>query len=175
MNLDDAILTILERCGDYRVGRTALQKLLYFASELKVVKTGFKPHYYGPFSEKVAAELSDLSSLGFIEERIAAFSSGNTGYVYRITSDGKDVIEGDEEEKEKLWEITDTAIRCFSLAQGLLATAAKVNYVLKTNGKPMTHKAIRSEASELGWEVSPGDIEKVMDFLSKLDLIETVE
>jgi uncharacterized protein YwgA len=175
MNLEDAILRILDFNGEYGAGRTTMQKLLYFASEKGAVGIGFMPHYYGPYSGEVSTELSNLVSLGFVEENAAAFSSGNVGYVYRITDDGREILDGDEKSVRIIEKLVEVAKRHFALNQSLLAIAAKTHFILKKNGSTMTFSAIRTEALRLGWKVSPEDIEKVLGFLSELELISRAE
>ena len=171
MNLDDVILTILDESGDFKVSRTALQKLVYFTSEFQVVDTYFIAHYFGPFSPEVANEIADLRGLGFIEERMEEFPTGSIGYFYRITSAGKQVIESEKEDHEKIKIIIDNAKKHFFLNQSLLSIAAKALYIIKKNEKSITSENILWQAKNLGWEVSEEDLMRVKDFLVDLDLI----
>ena len=171
MNLDDVILTILNESGDFKVSRTALQKLVYFTSEFRVVDTNFIAHYFGPFSPEVANEISELRGLGFIEERMEEFPTGNIGYFYRITSAGKQVIESEEEELKKIKTIVNNAKEHFFLSQSLLSIAAKAFYIIKKNDKPVTSENILWQAKNLGWEVSEEELMQVKDFLVDLKLI----
>ena len=59
MGVMDAILATIqgaeEEEGRKRIsGRTLLQKKLYFLSVLNQEAFGYRPHYYGPYSQLVA-------------------------------------------------------------------------------------------------------------------------
>lgn len=170
MELDDAILTILGRI-EKGTGRTTLQKLLYFASSKQILRTAFRPYYYGPYSDEVYLELQSLVSLHFIEERPETYASGHTGHAYRLTADGQSVLPPRSPDADNLDRLVELAGRHFGLDQRLLSAAAKAHFVLGSHNLPMTFDGIRSEARNLGWEISTGDAEKVVDFLSDLGLV----
>ena len=56
--------------GDEIHGRTKLQKTVYFLGVLsnKLSELGYRPHFYGPYSDAVASSVNRLKSLGFVIE-----------------------------------------------------------------------------------------------------------
>jgi hypothetical protein len=170
MELSDAILTILGRIEN-GAGRTTLQKLLYFASSKQIMRTAFRPYYYGPYSDEVYLELQSLVSLHFIEEKTETYASGHTGHTYRLTMDGQMVLPPRSTDTENLDRLVELAGRHFGLDQRLLSAAAKAHFVLSSHNLPLTFDVIRAEARNLGWEISAGDADKVVDFLSDLGLV----
>jgi hypothetical protein len=170
MNLDDAILRILDHVGT-GVGRTTLQKLLYFASIKGIIQASFRPYYYGPYADEAYINLENLVSLSFVEEASAAYASGHSGYQYLITPDGKTIISGQSLDRSGLDKIVDLARTHFGLRQNMLATAAKVHYILMNYNTQRTIEAITHEARNLGWEVSQEDAMNVVAFLKDMDLI----
>ena len=57
---DAVMLTIREEEKGVLHGRTLLQKRIYFASVLAKEELGFRPHYYGPYSQTVADAVDSL-------------------------------------------------------------------------------------------------------------------
>ena len=53
MKAENLILLILAQENGRLSGKTLLQKQAYFVSELLGFNLGFKPHYYGPYSEEI--------------------------------------------------------------------------------------------------------------------------
>jgi len=170
MNVDDAILCILQQV-ETGVGRTTLQKLLYFASRKGIVQASFRPYYYGPYAEDVYITLQNLVSLGFVDERMESYTSGHPGYQYMITPDGREILSNHAQDSGDLDRIIDLARRHFRLSQGMLAAAAKVHFILINYDVPKTLEAITYEASNLGWEVTTDDAKNVVAFLRDLDLV----
>lgn len=174
MRLDDGILLVVHACGSHPVGRTALQKLMYFASKLGVVEADFNAHYYGPYSQQVANEVASLVDLDFLDECSGyMYASGNTGYSYRLTEDGLRVLPDANGQKEAVERVVLSAVDHFALNPQLLAVAAKVHFILQGAGKPMFPQTIRERAGSLGWDIAEPDIGKVVDYLRELGLANT--
>lgn len=174
MKLDDGILLVVQACGSTPVGRTALQKLMYFASKLGVVETEFNAYYYGPYSQQVANEVASLVDLDFLDECSGfVYASGNTGYSYRLTEDGRRVLPDANGHKDAIEKVVSSAISYFSLNPRLLATAAKVHFILQETGTPMVPQTIRARAGHLGWDIDEPNIVKVIDYLKELGLAST--
>ena len=174
MRLDDGILLVVNACGSSPVGRTALQKLMYFASRLGVVDAGFNAHYYGPYSQEVANEVASLVDLDFLDEYGGVvYASGNTGYSYRLTEEGRQVLPDADGHKDAIEKVVQSAISHFSLNPRLLATAAKVHFILEETKMSMMPQTIRQRAGNLGWDIDEPGIVKVIDYLKDLGLIKT--
>ena len=47
MDVSDAIITVVKVAGDNILGRTAIQKIVYFLSISGIVDIKYRPHYYG--------------------------------------------------------------------------------------------------------------------------------
>jgi uncharacterized protein YwgA len=174
MRLDDGILLVVKACGSNPVGRTALQKLMYFASKLGVVEAEFSAHYYGPYSQQVANEVASLVDLDFLDECSGfMYASGNTGYSYRLTDDGQKVLTDANGHKAAIEKVVSFAVSHFALNPQLLATAAKVHFILEKSGEPLVPQKIREKAGHLGWDIDEQGIVKVIDYLKELGLANT--
>ena len=92
MGVMDAILATIqgavEKEGRKRIsGRTLLQKKLYFLSVLARENFGYRPHYYGPYSQFVADNVGALCEAGFLKEEVETLpeSIGGFGEVKRYS------------------------------------------------------------------------------------------
>ena len=89
-------LSLLAVGGEIQ-GRTKLQKTIYFLGILSgtLPKLGYRPHFYGPYSDAIAAAVNRLKSLGFITENTVGIGAmGSSGFEiarhdFRLTEEGK--------------------------------------------------------------------------------------
>lgn len=61
-------------------GRTALQKIVYFLSVMMNEDLGYNPHFYGPYSPKVAEANAELKELNYLEEATTVYGFNNQGF-----------------------------------------------------------------------------------------------
>jgi len=176
---DAVMLTIGEEEEGALHGRTLLQKKLYFASVLAGEDFGFRPHYYGPYSQTVADAVDSVVSNGFLAESIESFPGEanlfgeRRRHSYSLTDDGEAVVEAmPETDDSAKWREALQRVNSHAVAQNfnLLSVAAKVHVILKEMGKATTSEISR-QAQHYGWQLSPGDIEKVGDYLEHLGLV----
>ena len=184
MHIQDLILLVIGSEKDENLqGRTLIQKKLYFLSELKGVDHGFRPHYYGPYSSLVAENLDILVSARFLNEVKETFETDQNifgeirRHTYSLTTDGKDVMGGIEQEAEyTAWKQKLDMLNSQPLASdfNMLSIAAKVYYIVNQQGSA-TPEQIRKVAKEFGWSIEDPDIEGVLSFLEALSLISVGE
>jgi uncharacterized protein YwgA len=174
-----AVLIAVEEEGPSGlVGRTLLQKKLYFASLLVKEDLDYRPHYYGPYSRSIADATDSLVSNRFLDEQVEVFPQANLfgerrRHSYRITSDGRELLESIDvvpdagRWHEALRKINDHQ---FGTDFNLLSIAAKVLTVL-TEVKKATGKDISQRAAAYGWNLEPDAIGRVAEFLKYLGLV----
>lgn len=131
------------------------------------------PHYYGPYSRKVAETLESLVGLGFVREEIEIFSEG-VGYKYSLTDDGKSLVTKLREKipLDKLAELENIVNACKDVHLLLLSLAAKVHFILKENKVPMTLTQVCEYAKGLNWQITDDQINIACRLLEQLGLIE---
>ncbi|MEA1998455.1 MAG: hypothetical protein U9N61_03905 [Euryarchaeota archaeon] len=184
MRADESILlTLLYSEKKLIAGRTLLQKTEYFLNEKLEWGFEFTPYYHGPYSAEIADALESLRASGIVNEEIVEYPSFDfhitfkpRKYVYHLTSIGKgiaEVIEGkyqDETEqiKKSLYEMRDLGM---AYDYKNLSIAAKMDHILKLEGKSMTSDEIMDEAKTLRWKISEDDAETAVTFLENLNLI----
>ena len=160
-------------------GRTALQKLCYFASVMLHMDSGYGPDFYGPFSPIVATNIQSLVETDFILERKLRTFRYRTMYCYSLAEDGIAIAERIREGHQNEYRTIRTLVRKYQQITRcnyqVLSWAAKVHYVLTQNKKAMTYtEAIK--ASELfGWKLTNSEIESAVGLLQALKLIEKTQ
>ncbi len=184
MDYLDAVVTVvgLSSSSGSQVGRTAIQKLIYFALQKGVVEDEdtYFPHYYGPYSKEVARALSTAVSIDFVQESAKELPEyEGRRYIYTPTGSGKalhSMIKKEQEEDwEKLSEIVSICGETAKLNMQIMACAAKVHYLLTQREGRMTVNEIKRTAQDLGWELKDSDIDKAAELLVELDLAKTDE
>jgi len=163
-------------------GKTNVQKRVYFlgVGVSMESKLGYRAHYYGPYSDEVAEANSELRSMGYLSERSTSWGSDNRGfeisrYDYALTEDGRRLFERKKRENPQLWEKLRDFAEVMNGAGELnyfeLSIAAKAYFIAKNAKKKISLEYIKEEASNLGWDVSPGEIGKACEFLEKVKLV----
>lgn len=158
-------------------GRTTVQKLAYFASLKVGLKLGYVPHYYGPYSSRIAGALGNLSSLGFVKEDARWTQREHRIFGYSLTDDGKVVLDKVEHtyprEFKRIEKVVSDCIRIAGNNAERLALAAKVHYIVKKAGKPISYSSVRTIAGTLGWNLSKEDIGSSAKLLQALSLVKS--
>jgi len=184
MRVDESILlTLLYSEKKMIAGRTLLQKTEYFLNEKIGLGIEFTPYYYGPYCTEIADALESLKSSGIVKEEVVEYPSFDfhitfepRKYIYYLTDIGKDIAKFIEEKyrgeakqiKQSLYEMRELGM---VHDYKNLSIAAKMNHILKLEGKPMTSDEILEEAKALGWKISEDEAKTAITFLEELNLI----
>lgn len=185
MDSNDLVLCVVRQAGTVP-GRTALQKLCYFANEKIDAGVSFKAHYYGPFSRSVAMSTDLLVISNFLSEARATGtlshpsvdSSGDVKteweqHNYQITLDGEKYFQN------KVSKFGDTIGALGSVIEGLrrltgldasqLSEMAKIHYLEKHSAARSVDDLVRGAAG-FGWQLSNAAVEKALSRLEELSL-----
>jgi uncharacterized protein len=159
-------------------GRTLLQKKLYFISALTGEDFGYGPHYYGPYSSIVSAEVGALEAASFIVEEVQALGAINAfgeirRYEYRLLEEANILLTRHEDQtslyRKVLERINDGNV---SSDAKLLSIAAKVHLIM-SYGEDSTDGIIE-EAKELGWDLSTASVTRVQDYLNRVRALDNI-
>ncbi len=183
MRVDELILlTLLYSEKKMIAGRTLLQKTEYFLNEKIGLGIEFTPYHYGPYCTEIAYVLESLKASGIVKEEIVAYPSFDfhitfepRKYIYYLTDIGRDIAEFIEDKyrdeakriKQSLYEMQE-----LGMVQDYknLSIAAKMDHILKLEGKPMTSDEIPEDAKALGWKISEDEAKTAITFLEELNL-----
>lgn len=153
--------------------RTQLQKILYFASQKGILEDSFDPSYFGPFSPNIANSAESLVNKNFLDEGIEYYFPGTIGYRYNLSHDGEKVISTLRERfaRANVKGLREVIAICKNQETRSLSIAAKVHYILKSMGIPMTSEEITVQAKKLNWDLSGDEVKAASKLLRDLDLI----
>ena len=173
------ILSMLLAKSDGEIrGKTKMQKEMYFLAEFLQMDLGYRPHFYGPYSDEVGGGMDQLEGIGFVDMRREYLGrEDHRGFEvhrcdFKLNKHGEEMARWLEqnypEESQKIGEFIE---KLRAVPGGTdyinLSLAAKVHYVLGKNG-PLTRDEIRVNARGLGWAISTEDIEGAVQILEKL-------
>lgn len=180
MQLEDMILSLIQLSGNSLKGKTLLQKQIYFMSVFLKEDFGYRPHYYGPYSPIVDSSLMKLKSLGFVYENVSYWGYDYDGfdkktYEFSLTNNGKKVldlfIESEEDTYEKIQEIYNRTLKSDGTRNYVtLSVAAKLFYIIESNGTQLSEDQMIEEAKSYGWNISNDSVEKGVQILKELKL-----
>ena len=80
-------------------GKTRFQKLMFLIQinaprkSLSKLDYGFMLHYYGPFSTELSSIIDNMVHRNYLQEDVEATSSEYLRYTYRLTSEGRAIVE----------------------------------------------------------------------------------
>lgn len=179
-------LTLHAVGGEIR-GRTKLQKTVYFLGVFTgaLQELGFRPHFYGPYSDSVAAGLNRLKSLGFVAEStlgsgaVGAFGFEIARHDFKLTEEGERIAKEKAKQNPEAWNKLKQATERFSAGGEVdymrMSVAAKTYFMLKQKGKAATASELSESAKKLGWKAKPEEIQEAISFLEKLELVTTTQ
>lgn len=180
MTAYDFVHLVLHAAGDRVEGRTKLQKLVYFAGILtdQLEELGYKPHFYGPYSSKVAASVDKLRALNFLDQSLASAGAIDSRgfevarYDYRLTDDGRSIADEKAQEEPHVWERIRQAVHAVENSRFdyvKLSIAAKAYFLQKTS-PALDADTLGKRCERLGWKVSPKELEEAFNWLKSVGL-----
>ncbi|WP_408998397.1 hypothetical protein ACJ77P_12300 [Syntrophus buswellii] len=161
-------------------GRTVLQKIVYFLSVIIGEDLGYNPHFYGPYSPKVAEANSELKELNYVEETSTVYGYNNQGfemtkYDYSLTDDGLKLLERKKKQYNLEWEQILTIANRIKSAGNMhymeLAMAAKAFMIIKQQGGISNKEIIKTKAKQLGWLIDDRSLDNALSFLEKIEIV----
>ena len=181
MDVFDVIALTIHANNNTIVGKTTIQKLIYFHTVvIKNIDISEYTHYfYGPFNREVSVALEDMSEFSYIEQNIV--SRYYETYKYTLTNNGIQYASTTKDqypnEFKKISETTEICNKHCDLRSTRLSYAAKAYYVLTNSKNEFTEKYsvqdITTIAKDFDWNISDKDAEDGISLLQKLNLVST--
>lgn len=175
-------LALLAAGGEIK-GKTKLQKTMYFLGVITghLEDLGYRPHFYGPYSEDVADAVDRLVSVGFVDQEIRGGTAVNEfgfeiyRYDFRLNADGKAVAKAKAARDPKLWKKLSEAAGILKRAPNLdyvkLSIAAKTYFMLGEKKSPATMAELADLAKQFGWGVTASQVRDAARYLNTLGLV----
>ena len=181
MQTRNITLLALDAFGGKISGKTLFTKRIYFLAEILAKELGYYAHYYGPYSDEIAGNITILKNLGFIKEESHGFGLYNGAgfevrrYDYELTGEGRNAVRWLREQRPREAKEIDEAVSRIREAGELdyieLSIAAKAYLILKQANRPLTPQDITAQAKNFSWTVDDHQIQSGVKFLEKLNLI----
>lgn len=168
---EKAVLSVVKNSPDQTLqGRTLLQKAIYFLNEMLDLGIGYRPHYFGPFSEDVATTTASLVARGALREIVECLPTMDDQfdacrYTYQLTELGDLML---KQEPHPGMETACTEILGVTRDYTELAAAAKLHHIVVSHGDGLRYEIIMSEARELGWKLDRVQVENAARLLLRL-------
>ncbi|MDQ1257548.1 MAG: uncharacterized protein QG656_2154 [Candidatus Hydrogenedentes bacterium] len=185
MNIDsyDFVHLTIHAMGGAIHGKTKLQKTVYFLGTITgcLDELGYRPHFYGPYSDEVAGVVDRLRSLGFLDATATALGTDARGFEmartdYVLSVDGKAVAELKVKQHPEAWKELVEAVKKLRAAGDLdymkLSVAAKTYFVLGKKGGQASQEELVKLAKKFGWSVSDDQVTEASHFLQSLNLVQ---
>lgn len=186
MNAYDFVhLTFLAMKNHEIKGNTKLQKTVYFLGLRTGLEEdlGYRPHFYGPYSDEVADAVGRLKALGFLDcTRSGVGSVDSRGFEvvrsdYRLNAEGRMVAEIKKKQFKGEWgyiqkgaEELETLLTKDYMQ---LSIAAKIKFMLgkRQAQSPVKPEELASLASRFGWSVTPDQVRAAARSLAEAGLV----
>jgi len=181
MSPSTVIMTLADHFGDTGlVGRTRIQKMVYFLRERLPIAATYTAYYYGPYSEEVTASLDSLVAHGLLEEEVKPIATEGPfegrQYLYKLTGEGQAVMESLREQAQS--EVGEVRQAADDILQprpttATLAVASKLHYLVSKSARPVKVKDLPKRAKGFGWQIGNADRNKGVKFLKDHDFLAT--
>ncbi len=176
MEASEFILILLNAKPHGIDGRTAVQKLGYFATVKLKKNLGYEADFYGPYSTIVAANLQNLVESDFVTERERVTSRYRKMYSYNLTDEAVSIAKNLKKKYPKEAKLIEAVVkkcdRIVNCDYNVLSWAAKVHFVLEKTNKAMTYQEAIAASNKFGWKLSESQIASAAKLLTELKLIE---
>lgn len=181
MDTGEFIALMLLAAGEVK-GKTKLQKQAYFLGLLTnhLDSLGYRAHFYGPYSDDVAAAVAQLKTVGAVDQNVSEWGSDRAGfelkrYDFRLNEPGRKYAESIAARNTNLWVKIQNAVKVYQAAGDLeyvaLSIAAKTFFLLGQSNNKSKPSDVARLAFRFGWEVSTAQIDDAMKYLVKLGLV----
>ena len=183
-NSVDVVLGLLRFHGDEFIGKTNLHKNIYLIGRLLkkrriILQVPFRAYYYGPFSRDVSNALDLLIDAGLVDIGERSFKAKDhfelKQAVLRITNAGKKAADNSIMIHSEFFDAFDREFKKIASTGAhqntkIMATAAKIKFILEQESKPMNKSAILKRAKDLDWKLNSGLINKSANLLVDIGL-----
>jgi uncharacterized protein YwgA len=184
MEARDFLQLVLLASGGEIQGKTKLQKTVYLLGIMsgQLEDLGYRPHYYGPYSDEVAAAVAWLKTIGVVEQFSSGVGSTDPSgfeirrYDYRLSERGRKFAETTARDypdvMQRVRESADLLRRTGDLDYMKMSIVAKTYFMLGESGHQASEEDLARLAKRFGWEVTPEQVKEAAHYLESLGLVE---
>jgi uncharacterized protein YwgA len=185
MNVNDFVTLTLLAVGGEIKGKTKLQKTVFLLGAMtdSLDDLGYRPWYYGPYSDDVNGAVTWLKTIGAIDQNVTAWGHDRSGfevqrYDFRLNDQGRRFAEGKARRNPKLWESIQRSAEMLQKAGEInymdMSIAAKTYFMLGKKKGRASRVDLAEFAPRFGWHVTPDQVNSGGEYLNRLGLVELV-
>jgi uncharacterized protein len=187
MEAFEFVQLVISALGGEINGKTKLQKSVYFLGLMTgcLDDLGFRPHFYGPYSDDVAEAVNRLKTIGAVDQNVRGGCAVDKAgfevcrYDYSLNDEGRELAEETARYNRKLTTELRKAVEAFKAVGDLdymeLSIAAKTYFMLGEKKGRATNSELANLARKFGWDVTPKQIRDAANHLSRLGLVEVAD
>ena len=186
MNVNEFVTLTLLAVGGEIQGKTKLQKTVFLLGAMTdcLEDLGYRPWFYGPYSDDVDASVTWLKTIGAIDQNVSSWGYDQSGFEvrrfdFRLNQQGKRFAEGKAKQNPKLWKCLKQAADKLRAAGDIdymkMSIAAKTYFMLGKKKGRASMSELAKLAPRFGWHVTPRHVESAAEYLNSLGLVELVE
>ncbi len=183
MNAYDFVHLALHALGGEIRGKTKFQKTIYFLGILtgQLEDLGYRPHFYGPYSDDVAAALERLRALGFADQTIASGGAVDSRgfevarFDYRLNEAGQQMAQRKAAGSGCWADIKSAAATLKKLGDAdyvKLSIAAKTYFMLGEKKGKARLDELANIARDFGWSITVDQVLQAAQYLGSLGLVQ---
>jgi uncharacterized protein YwgA len=183
LTVREAVLVVLDAAGGTVEGRTAMQKLSYFAGLAIGEDLGHHAHYYGPYSREVERSLNHAALAEDVTETVERFPDWYgrgpdiSKYTYELSDQGRDLVRELRQRNPRAASEIDTIVkRLLDLVpdqnQHTLSLAAKTDLILSQQRQPIAVGELPDLARKLGWRMESDEVNRAIEVLSQIGRVQ---
>lgn len=182
MDTRDFLAMTLLQTGTVR-GRTKLQKLVYFVGLLtdQLDSLGYRPHFYGPYSDDVARAVAQLREMGVVDQNVTDWGYSRQGfevrrYDFQLSEAGRAYAQQLVRRHDNEARSIRDAVKRYQDAGDQdymdLSIAAKAYFLLGEKKGVASTNDLAQLAARFGWSVNKDQIVRAAKYLQRLGLVE---
>lgn len=186
MNANDFVTMTLLAVDNPVRGKTKLQKTVYLLGALTecLDDLGYRPWFYGPYSDDVDAAVTWLKSIGAVDQNISSWGVDQSGFEVRrhdfqLNARGKKLADSTAQRYPDLWPKLQVFAKRLKEAGEIdymeMSVAAKTYFMLGRKSWRASMSELAELAPRFGWQVAPKQVENAAKYLSRLGLVQLVE
>jgi uncharacterized protein YwgA len=183
MDTTDFVTLVLLAVGGEVQGKTKLQKTVYLLGAITgcLQDLGYRPWFYGPYSDDVDRAVTLLKMIGAIDQNVSSRGFDQSGfevrrYDFRLNEKGKKFAEIKGRQYPEIWQRLQQDAKRLREAGDIdymeMSIAAKTHYMLGRKQDPATMAELAQLAPQFGWNVSPRQVQQAAQYLNRLGLVQ---
>jgi uncharacterized protein YwgA len=186
MNTNEFVTLAILAVGGEIQGKTKLQKTVYLLGAVidSLEDLGYRPWFYGPYSDEVNSAITWLKTIGAIDQNVSSWGYDQSGFEvrrhdFRLNERGKRFAQTIATQNAEVWSRIEDATAKLRKAGDVdymdMSIAAKTHFMLGRKKGRASMGELTKLAPRFGWQVTPPQVANAARYLNRLGLVELAE